>query len=82
MSSAKFAATAARTHNYKAHFTRARRKYDSAIEVRCSETNSQQQQTELQAAAAKVIAKQQKLQEEIEYVREWMLTQFSIGLHS
>lgn len=60
-----------KAHDYKAHFTRTRSKYDAAMEVRGTcvrSTLTGQRKGELQAVASKVIAKQQKLQEEVEYV--------------
>lgn len=57
--SAKSAAgPASKPHDYKAHFTRTRGKYDTAMERNAA----------LQGAAAKVIAKQQKLQEELDFL--------------
>ena len=56
--SAKTAGPASKPHDYKAHFTRTRGKYDTAMERNAA----------LQGAAAKMIAKQQKLQEELDFL--------------
>ena len=56
--SAKSAGPATKPHDYKAHFTRTRGKYDTAMDRNAA----------LQGAAAKVIAKQQKLQEELDFL--------------
>ena len=58
MSSAKSAGPSSKPHDYKAHFTRTRGKYDTAMERNAA----------LQGAAAKMIAKQQKLQEELDFL--------------
>ena len=60
-----------RTHDYKAHFSRVRVRFDQVTAV-CGRWRAQadaQRRAEIQDSAAKAIAKQRKLQEEIKCVR-------------